>query len=201
MTILPGSLDHLYYGGIIDHIPYEAYEYGPAMPYSGMINPYSGLKQAITGVGYLNTAKRGLLYDTYTSNDTFVRRDMSGFGASTGGNYSIRDNAYGANSGFGNGYNVAVNSYGEQGASFIDSIRNAASKTKDSVLNASSSSIWKGLAAAALIIATPILMFKCRKKPSAEVAEAVTKPGFLTRCKEWFSNLGSKINPKNWFKK
>ncbi len=26
MAVLPGSLDHLYYNGIIDHIPYEAYE-------------------------------------------------------------------------------------------------------------------------------------------------------------------------------
>lgn len=26
MTVLPGSLDYLYYNGIIDHIPYEAYE-------------------------------------------------------------------------------------------------------------------------------------------------------------------------------
>ena len=28
MTVLPGSLDYLYYNGIIDHIPYEAYDVG-----------------------------------------------------------------------------------------------------------------------------------------------------------------------------
>ena len=26
MAVLPGSLDYLYYNGIIDHIPYEAYD-------------------------------------------------------------------------------------------------------------------------------------------------------------------------------
>ena len=26
MTVLPGSLDYLYYNGVLDHIPYEAYE-------------------------------------------------------------------------------------------------------------------------------------------------------------------------------
>ena len=29
MTVLPGSLDHLYYNGILDSIPYEAYEMPP----------------------------------------------------------------------------------------------------------------------------------------------------------------------------
>lgn len=32
MTVLPGSLDYLYYQGILDHIPYEAYD----MPYIGV---------------------------------------------------------------------------------------------------------------------------------------------------------------------
>lgn len=39
MTVLPGSLDHLYYNGILDSIPYEAYEMPPvARP---RINPGS----------------------------------------------------------------------------------------------------------------------------------------------------------------
>ena len=29
MTVLPGSLDHLYYNGILDCIPYEAYSMPP----------------------------------------------------------------------------------------------------------------------------------------------------------------------------
>lgn len=32
MTVLPGSLDYLYHNGIIDHIPYEAYEMTPMTP-------------------------------------------------------------------------------------------------------------------------------------------------------------------------
>ena len=29
MTVMPGSLDYLYYNGVLDYIPYEAYEMGP----------------------------------------------------------------------------------------------------------------------------------------------------------------------------
>ena len=29
MTVMPGSLDYLYYNGVLDHIPYEAYEMVP----------------------------------------------------------------------------------------------------------------------------------------------------------------------------
>lgn len=193
MTVLPGSMDNLYYNGILPQIPYEAYDYGYVGPYAGMINPYSGLKQAITGVGYLNAAKGGLLYDTYNSKDSFIRRSMSGIGSPAGGGYSIKANSYGPNAGMGGGYDVALNSYGETGVEFINSIRNTGARAKEAVLNAPSSSIWKGLAAAALIIATPILIFKRKKLSTAEIAEmadAANKSSF------W-----SKLNPKNWFKK
>ena len=47
--VLPGSLDYLYYNGILDHIPYEAYEMTPMTP-SGMAQ-MSGM-----GTGYgMNT--------------------------------------------------------------------------------------------------------------------------------------------------
>ena len=48
MTVLPGSLDYLYYNGIIDHIPYEAYQ----MPAAVM-----------SGTQYLNAARQGQLYE------------------------------------------------------------------------------------------------------------------------------------------
>ena len=42
MTVLPGSLDYLYYNGIIDHIPYEAYDMGYcAVPVNNISNPYN----------------------------------------------------------------------------------------------------------------------------------------------------------------
>ena len=44
MTILPGSLDYLYYNGILDHIPYEAYEY-PSVGQSG-----NNVRQELGGV-------------------------------------------------------------------------------------------------------------------------------------------------------
>ena len=46
MAILPGSLDYLYYNGIIDHIPCEAYEMTPMTP--------SGIAQmsGMSGLGF-----------------------------------------------------------------------------------------------------------------------------------------------------
>ena len=38
MTVLPGSLDYLYYNGILDHIPYEVYDI-PAYP-AAPVYPY-----------------------------------------------------------------------------------------------------------------------------------------------------------------
>lgn len=50
MAVLSGSLDYLYYNGILDHIPYEAYDipaysnYTPVAPYPydsfEPVNPY-----------------------------------------------------------------------------------------------------------------------------------------------------------------
>ena len=40
MTVLPGSLDYLYYNGILDYIPYEAYSL-PAFANYEPINPTS----------------------------------------------------------------------------------------------------------------------------------------------------------------
>ncbi len=39
MTVLPGSLDYLYYNGILDHIPYEAYDI-PAYSNYTSVAPY-----------------------------------------------------------------------------------------------------------------------------------------------------------------
>lgn len=40
MAVLPGSLDYLYHNGIIDHIPYEAYEQ-PKMIKKQSVTPYT----------------------------------------------------------------------------------------------------------------------------------------------------------------
>jgi len=50
MTVLPGSLDYLYYNGILDHIPYEAYEM-PAV-YQNAGNSY--MDSAMSGRAYKN---------------------------------------------------------------------------------------------------------------------------------------------------
>ena len=56
MTVMPGSLDYLYYNGVLDHIPYEAYEMTP-MTQSAMAQNYGigstpqlgSIKQSVLG--------------------------------------------------------------------------------------------------------------------------------------------------------
>ena len=64
--VMPGSLDYLYHYGILDHIPYEAYEMTPMAN-----NAYTPMN----GSEYLKSAMQGHLYDTYTHNDNFVKRN------------------------------------------------------------------------------------------------------------------------------
>ena len=161
MAVLPGSLDYLYYNGILDHIPYEAYQYGFGNSNTYMMNPYSGLKQAyLNGSDYMNAAQRGLSYRTYTG-DTYVQQDMTGYGGNRYDN-SITYNPYGTQIGVDSNNNQRLNNktlgdkirYKIHKASmnFRESIVNTASSFKENVLD---SSIWKGLDATALIIATP----------------------------------------------
>ena len=96
MTILPGSLDYLYYNGILDHIPYEAYELGPITP--------SGIEE-MNGTQYLQAAQKGRIYNTYTAPDMFIRRDDENF--KEGENYSIWEKSYSDGDGINNGQNSA----------------------------------------------------------------------------------------------
>ena len=67
MAAYPGSLDYLYHNGILDCIPYEAYQ----IPNVGY-NPAA----SINTINYLNLAKQGALYEnTYTNSDSFKRVD------------------------------------------------------------------------------------------------------------------------------
>ena len=84
MAILPGSLDYLYYNGILDHIPYEAYEQLPvnnnqvANPYANlgmhantgnMVQGYGaqGTYGGVNGSQYMDMAMSGNAYGAYNS--------------------------------------------------------------------------------------------------------------------------------------
>ena len=71
MAILPGSLYYLYYNGIIDHIPYEAYEMTPMTP-SG----YAQMSGMGTGYGNSIPYTRQSYLNQPAIPDTFVRRDI-----------------------------------------------------------------------------------------------------------------------------
>ena len=195
MAVLPGSLDYLYYNGILDHIPYEAYEMSPMTPsgmaqMSGMgsgnaMNPtMKGFGTAnvpqMNGTQYLKAAKGGLLYDTYTYPDTFVRRNHS----ESGNGYSIRQKAFSDGEGYGRDVDYEVMANGEEGKNFRQAISDAASKTKETVSNSPN---WvKGLLAGGIMITTLCCLIKTKKAPT----QPTPKTGFF-----------SKLNPVNWFKK
>ena len=199
--ITPGSLDYLYYNGILDHIPYEAYDYGfIGQGQNNLINPYSGLKQAfMNGTQYINAAKRGLGYNAYMQNDSFVRSNpmrngnqnymqgRTGIYGDVGLGSRYRADVYGLGAGVGSESDLACVACGPEEQNLRQQIVSTAASAKQSVLNAPS--LVKGLIAAALLIATPILIVKAHKKPTAVTASN-------TFC--WAT---SKWNPKNWFKK
>ena len=195
MAILPGSLDYLYYNGILDHIPYEAYEMSPMTPsgmmqMSGMgtaygLNPMmngygSAMQTQMNGSQYLKSAQGGLLYDTYTYPDTFVRRSNN---VQAGSGYSIREKAFSDGKDCGRDADYEVMANGREGKNFRLAIMDAASKTKDTVTNSPN---WvKGILAGGIMLTTLSMLLKGKKKVSTAQK----------------SSLLSKMNPINWFKK
>lgn len=166
MTVLPGQLDYLYYNGILDHIPYEAYDTTP-----------------LNGSQYLNQAKQGLMYNTYTAPDTFVKRNNN---YKQSNDYSFAKSAFGYNNGIGNDANFEINAVGQEGKSFRESIVNGARNTAATVSNAPT--FVKGLISGGIMVGTLLLLLRGKKKPPVEVAQ--------NKHFNW-----SKLNPKNWFKK
>ena len=157
MTILPGSLDYLYYNGILDHIPYEAYELPPVGKNCGREGFY------ISGAQYMDMAMSGKAYGNYnTSADSYAGSSSWG-NSKIGQDYSFRRAAYGKGNGIGDDADFEVQISGTEGKERNKSIRDGFSYAKDKVINAPS--IVKGLASLALIAGTLVLLIKGKKKP------------------------------------
>ena len=189
MTILPGSLDYLYYNGILERIPYEAYEIIPASPSAGMMQNNIGLgniKQSVLGnsgmqmqnsqnSNYVNTSMKGQNYGYYGNsygsyygsfNNQQIgmqpQMQMYGGGYSGGLNSSAAIGAYSTSNNVGyNGDNQGIDQNEE--FRFKNSIKEQAKGLKEGVLN--SHPLAKGLISAAIIIATPILLIRKLRKP------------------------------------
>lgn len=192
MAILPGSLDYLYHYGILDHIPYEAYEQLP-MTQSGMAQ-MSGIAANPYQVGNFNNKQyfqNNNLYQTNTYGDF---RNANYQNPQNRINNSL-GNTYLDNAQQGELYKTytqdmfvpfSQNSYANGGLktpedNFRQSILDSAVKAKDSIMNAPT--LVKGLLAGGVMITTLALLFKGRKSSSTLTSE------------------GSKWNPLNWFRK
>ena len=196
MAIVPGSLDYLYYNGILDHIPYEAYEmiqaapqgrsqnnFNTGSPYAGNMRP-SALGNSGHGMNsnYLNTAMKGHMYGNYGNSYDYYSGSANSmqyggmlptagmYGGGYGGSYTGGINSY---PGIETSHNVngVYNRYDRQikrKGGFKDSINDQASGSKTGVLN--SNSTLKGLAALGILIAIPILIIRGFVKPKVPKA-------------------------------
>ena len=81
MTVLPGSLDYLYYGGIIDHIPYEAYDIGMSPVQMHRMPPLCGYgcyaQNTYMAPNY--TAAYENQYDTFTKSGTSNKKEEKSY--------------------------------------------------------------------------------------------------------------------------
>ena len=159
MAILPGSLDYLYHQGILDRIPYEAYEMTPMTPsgyaqlsgnYSANVgnNSLNATYGQMNGSQYLQQAQQGELYKTYTT-DMFV--PFSQHQNQAGRDFSIVNKSYGIdNQGRDVDYEVMAN--GKEGKKIRETIEGSVYRTKESIVNAPI--FVKGLLAGGLIVTT-----------------------------------------------
>ena len=173
--VMPGSLDYLYYNGVLDHIPYYAYE---TIPYNNaQMTPACASGQAMVDQ-YLKAAQQGQAYNTYNHPDVFVKRNNDDTYQS---GYSIKEHAYSLNNGQGRDVDYNAMANGENGKSFRESIIEAANSTKETVMK---TPILKGLLAGGIMLGTLMLLFKGKNSVAAN------STGF------W-----AKVNPINWFRK
>ena len=176
MAILPGSLDYLYHYGILPRIPYEAYEMTPMTPSGqaqlaglGMgqfsMDGVSGLSY-INGSQYLNQAQTGMMYNTYTNPDTFVRRNNQP--TNTADAYSI-SRAFTDGVGYGKDFDVDTSAWGQDTKGVRKVFSEGVSKVKDSVVN---SPVWlKGLVSGGIILGTLACILKGKKYPVPQASE------------------------------
>ena len=225
MTIIPGSLDHLYYNGIIDHIPYEAYEMAPVMHSTNAHRCNHPLCKANNMKGQIY-GNYGNSYDSFVG--TVCNPQMYGVLPSM----SLYSGGYGGVSPYSDWnalvglYGVPVNPYyGLKDAfvhencgcnyshynSFNESIKAEAKDAKEGVLNSHPG--LKGLLSLGILLMTPFLLLKGIGKGKQPVVNSAKK-SFWSRLnpKNWFKNnstgnnsvskssFWSKLNPKNWGK-
>ena len=172
--VMPGSLDYLYYNGVLDHIPYYAYE---TIPYNqGQMTPAYASNQMMVDQ-YLNAARQGQAYNTYNHPDVFVKRNND----SVSDGYSLKEHAFNLSDGYGKNADYEVMANGEDGKSFRLQILDAAKDTKETVMQ---KPVLKGILAGGIILGTFAMLFKGKSSVAANS-----------------TSFWGKVNPINWFRK
>ena len=143
----------------------------PAIPYEAYEAPVYG---QMNGSQYLNYAKSGLGYDAYTHPDTFVY--VSNQPYEKGEGFSLRNSAIGINNyGYGNDFEELA--LGKDGKKARKTFSKTVNKTWEYYQN--TPDWFRGIIGGCAIVATSCLLIRRGIK----------------------SNIFSKLNPINWFKK
>lgn len=192
MAVLPGSLDYLYYNGILERIPYEAYEMTP-MTASGQAQMMGlgtgyGDPALLKQQAYANPMQRTSYLNKYkhvpnvsgNNGYDYLQQAQQGYLYNASGsypdsfsknmhpqlnkhgNYSIIQQAYNNEAGVGSEVDYGVMAYGQDAKDLGLSIKESASNAKDKISN--SPSWFKGILSGGILITTLCLLVKRFKK-------------------------------------
>ena len=162
MASLPGSLDYLYHAGIIDHIPYEAYEMGPITPSGYAQMSGYGMGYALPQMNatqYLNYAQKGNLYRTHMLPDIYVKPSVPSTQKAT-----LMQELYSDGVGYSENLDMEVMANGQEGKNFRLKLKNAVSKVYEKFCD--SPDWFKGVIAAGTILLTVCCLFRGIKPPT-----------------------------------
>ncbi|MCQ2754755.1 MAG: hypothetical protein MJ231_06880 [bacterium] len=203
MTVLPGSLDYLYYNGILDHIPYEAYDMSPivgrnkntsmanSFAQSSMNSVQSQMQQmqpivqsnGMSSYGMQSNSAMMSSTGMYNSVNTMDYINSAKQGSLYNNNFS---DMY-----MGNTYSQSLTGMKSDQPQYSNSIKDTITTTANNITGKFSgmSPIGKGLIGLGTVILTAIMIVKGGKK-------CKVKKGAVKNKSFW-----SKLNPKNWGKK
>lgn len=191
MTVLPGSLDYLYHNGILDHIPYEAYE--GAITSVAKNNSYNSQKTAsetknelINNSG-INISKMYNSKGVLQYEDSFKRLGYDSVNIETSKDSFSRESKLQAETSSLRNSGQNLNSVNEGQDSFRKSIVDEGGKSNPR--NPEKSLYIKGLVGAVILLGTLVCLIK-GKKPAGGGNVNATSSSF------WL-----KLNPLKWFKK
>lgn len=189
MTVLPGSLDYLYHNGILDRIPYEAYE-GVTTPVAKNValnNSFNSESSTTENIDNLVRNSGVNISKMYNSKGVLQYENGSQRLGYDSIETEFKNDSFEKSSELLNNSNQINIQEVSEADSFRKSIVNEDKNTNPR--NPEKSLYLKGLIGVAVVLGTFVCLIR-GKKPSGVANTTINTTGFL-----------SKLNPLKWFKK